>query len=177
MQVVRLVTTPGRPQILAPVESCLGYTACIAVQEAPGGVWIRIALVRFRTVGKKMLSLTGVDQVSVGEKLSERLARVSRVGFAKQGRCVARVRSILANKGLTLSKASRMSERLYGRSSPYFLPHNLYFDLKIATFGPSIYRFWHSAASQVTGLRTGCASSALTSKTLLQCDHTPIRGR
>jgi hypothetical protein len=32
-----------------------------------------------------MLSFTGVDQVSVGEKLSERLARVSRVGVANQG--------------------------------------------------------------------------------------------
>lgn len=30
---------------------------------------------------------------------------------------------------------------MYGRSSPYFLPHNLYFDLRGGTFSPSIYQF------------------------------------
>jgi hypothetical protein len=28
------------------------------------------------------------------------------------------------------------SEKLYGRSSPYFLAHNLYFDLRLGTSGP-----------------------------------------
>ena len=63
----------------------------------------------------------------------------------------ARVRSILASKGLTLSQASQMSGSLYGRSSPYFLPHNLYYDLRIATFGPSIYQIL--ALSRITGYR------------------------
>ena len=44
-----------------------------------------------------------------------------------------------------------MSGSLYGRSSPYFLPHNLYHDLRIATFGPSIYQIL--ALSRITGFR------------------------
>jgi hypothetical protein len=40
---------------------------------------------------------------------------------------------------------------LYGRSSPYFLPHNLYFDLRGGTFSPSIYQFL--ALSRITGYR------------------------
>jgi hypothetical protein len=63
----------------------------------------------------------------------------------------ARVRSILASKDLTLSQASQMSGSLYGRSSSYFLPHNLYYDLRIATFGPSIYQVL--ALSRITGYR------------------------
>ncbi len=53
---------------------------------------------------------------------------------------IERVRSILASKGLTLHQASRKSEILYGRSSPHFLPHNLYFDLRLGTSSPSIYQ-------------------------------------
>jgi transcriptional regulator with XRE-family HTH domain len=44
-----------------------------------------------------------------------------------------------------------MSGSLYGRSSPYFLPHNLYYDLRIATFGPSICQVL--ALSRITGYR------------------------
>jgi hypothetical protein len=40
---------------------------------------------------------------------------------------------------------------LYGRSSPYFLPHNLYFDLRGGTFSPSIYQFL--SLSRITGYR------------------------
>jgi hypothetical protein len=63
----------------------------------------------------------------------------------------ARVRSILASKGLTLSQASQLSGRLYGRSSSYFLPHNLYYDLRIATFAPSVYQIM--TLSRITGYR------------------------
>src|SRR5208337_3676355 len=40
---------------------------------------------------------------------------------------------------------------LYGRSSPYFVPHNLYYDLRGGTFSPSIYQF--VAFSRITGYR------------------------
>lgn len=62
-----------------------------------------------------------------------------------------RIHSILALKDLTLYQASQRSEKLYGRSSPYFLPHNLYYDLRGGTFSPSIYQF--AAFSRITGYR------------------------
>jgi hypothetical protein len=64
---------------------------------------------------------------------------------------IERVRSILASRSLTLHKASRQSETLYGRSSPYFLPHNLYFDLRRETFSPSIHQLF--ALSRISGYR------------------------
>jgi hypothetical protein len=65
------------------------------------------------------------------------------------GDLAARVQSILARKGLTLYQVSQRSETLYGRSSPYFIPHNLYYDLRGATFSPSMYQF--HALSRLTG--------------------------
>jgi hypothetical protein len=62
-----------------------------------------------------------------------------------------RIQSILALKDLTLYQVSQRSAKLYGRSSPYFLPHNLYFDLRGGTFSPSIYQF--QALSRITGYR------------------------
>jgi len=62
-----------------------------------------------------------------------------------------RIQSILALKDLTLYQVSLRSEKLYGRSSPYFVPHNLYFDLRGGTFTPSIHQFF--ALSRITGYR------------------------
>jgi hypothetical protein len=62
-----------------------------------------------------------------------------------------RIQSVLALKDLTLYQVSQRSEKLYDRSSPYFLPHNLYFDLRGGTFSPSIYQFF--ALSRITGYR------------------------
>jgi hypothetical protein len=62
-----------------------------------------------------------------------------------------RVRSILALKSLTLSRASQVSERVYGRSSPYFVPHNFYYDLREGNFSPSIHQL--VAFSRITGYR------------------------
>ena len=62
-----------------------------------------------------------------------------------------RVRSILELKGLSLSRTSQMSETLYGRSSPYFVPHNFYYDLRAGTFSPSIHQC--VALSRTTGYR------------------------
>ena len=62
-----------------------------------------------------------------------------------------RIQSILALKDLTLYQVSQRSEKLYGRSSPYFLPHNLYFDLRGGAFSLSVYQFL--ALSRITGYR------------------------
>jgi len=62
-----------------------------------------------------------------------------------------RVKFILARKGLTLSQASQRTEALYGRSSPYFVPHNFYYDLRGGNFSPSIHQF--VALSRITGYR------------------------
>jgi hypothetical protein len=40
---------------------------------------------------------------------------------------------------------------LYGRSSPYFVPHNFYYDLRAGSFSPSIHQF--VALSRITGYR------------------------
>ena len=62
-----------------------------------------------------------------------------------------RVRSILALRGLTLSQTGQRSEALYGRSSPYFVPHNFYYDLRAGSFSPSIHQ--SVALSRITGYR------------------------
>jgi hypothetical protein len=62
-----------------------------------------------------------------------------------------KIHSILSSKGLTLYKASQQSAALFGRSSPYFLPHNLYYDLRRAAFTPSIYQVF--ALSRISGYR------------------------
>ena len=61
------------------------------------------------------------------------------------------VQAILAGKGLTLYRASQQSVALYGRSSPYFLPHNLYYDLRSGSFRPSAHQIF--ALSRISGYR------------------------
>jgi hypothetical protein len=53
---------------------------------------------------------------------------------------VERVRAILDRKGLTLYQVSLRTQNLYGRSSPYFVPHNLYYELDVGTFSPSLHQ-------------------------------------
>ena len=62
---------------------------------------------------------------------------------------VDRIKAILLGKGLTLYQCSQMTKNMYGRSSPYFVPHNLYYDLGIGSFSPSLYQFF--ALSKVSG--------------------------
>jgi hypothetical protein len=62
-----------------------------------------------------------------------------------------RIQFILAHKDLTLYQVSQRSEKLYGRWTPYFLPHNLYFDLRSGTFSPNIYQVF--ALSRISGYR------------------------
>jgi hypothetical protein len=64
---------------------------------------------------------------------------------------VDRIKAILQSKRLTLYQCSQMTSNLYGRSSPYFVPHNLYYDLGIQTFSPSLHQLF--ALSKVSGYR------------------------
>jgi hypothetical protein len=64
---------------------------------------------------------------------------------------VEKIQAILREKGLTLYRVSQESVKLYGRSSPHFLPHNFYYDLRSGTFSPSIHQVWMLA--QISGYR------------------------
>lgn len=64
---------------------------------------------------------------------------------------VERVKAILGRKGLTLSRVSLQTANLYGRSSPYFLPHNLYYDLGLGRFSPSLHQLF--ALSKISDYR------------------------
>jgi hypothetical protein len=46
-----------------------------------------------------------------------------------------------------------MTEKLYGRQSAGFLPHNLYSDLRLGSSTPSIYQLF--ALSRISGYRLG----------------------
>ena len=64
----------------------------------------------------------------------------------------ARIRSILASRGLTLHQVSAESERLYGSESPSCIPHTLYHSLAESPFfGPSIAQI--CALSRISGYR------------------------
>jgi hypothetical protein len=62
---------------------------------------------------------------------------------------VDRVKAILQGKGLTLYQCSQQTRNLYGRPSPYFVPHNLYYALGIGNFSPSLHQLF--ALSTVSG--------------------------
>jgi len=64
---------------------------------------------------------------------------------------VERVRAILASKDLSLYQVSQRTRSVYGRSSPYFLPHNLYYDIGHGTFSPSLHQLF--ALSKISGCR------------------------
>jgi len=61
------------------------------------------------------------------------------------------VRSILDLKHLTLSQVSQRSKVLYGDSSPFVIPHNFYYDLRVGNVSPSIHQL--AAFSFITGFR------------------------
>ena len=62
-----------------------------------------------------------------------------------------KIKSVLATKGLTLYRVSQQSAALYGRSSPYFVPHNLYYDLRNEKFSPSAHQIF--SLSRISGYR------------------------
>lgn len=62
-----------------------------------------------------------------------------------------RVRQILSTRSLTLYKVSRHSGEVFGRSSPLYIPHNLFWDLAKPRFQPTISRVL--ALSHITNYR------------------------
>lgn len=62
-----------------------------------------------------------------------------------------RVRSILGTRNLTLYQVSQKLEAIYGHASPYCLPHNFYYDLRLGTFSPSLYQIF--ALSRISDYR------------------------
>jgi hypothetical protein len=62
-----------------------------------------------------------------------------------------RVRQILATRGLTLYQVSQRSAEIFGRSSPYYVPHNLYYSLDDPLLCPRIEQF--VAVSQISNYR------------------------
>ena len=62
-----------------------------------------------------------------------------------------RVKSVLASRNLTLHQASQASATFFGRESPYFLPHNLYYDLSHGHFSPSLFQL--ASFSRVSNYR------------------------
>ena len=50
------------------------------------------------------------------------------------------VREILTTRGLTLHHVSRRSAELFGRTSQFFIPHNLYSDLARTASTPTIFQ-------------------------------------
>jgi hypothetical protein len=75
----------------------------------------------------------------------------AREGSSTSAAVAEKVRSILASKRLTLYRASQRSVALYGLSSPFFLPHHLYYDLRAGSFRPSTYQIF--ALSRISGYR------------------------
>jgi hypothetical protein len=64
---------------------------------------------------------------------------------------VQRIKTILASQGLTLYQVSEKTRSLYGRSSPYFLPHNLYYEVGLGSFSPSLHQMF--ALSKISNCR------------------------
>jgi transcriptional regulator with XRE-family HTH domain len=62
---------------------------------------------------------------------------------------VERVKAILQSKGMILHQISQTSGEVFGKSSPYFLPHNLYYDLGLESFSPSLHQIF--ALSKLSG--------------------------
>lgn len=74
-----------------------------------------------------------------------------RNGVLSTAELAEKVQAILESKQLTLYRVSRRSAELYGRSSPYFVPHNLYYDLRAGIYLPSIHQI--TALSRISGYR------------------------
>jgi len=62
-----------------------------------------------------------------------------------------RVREILSARGLTLYRVSRRSAEIFGRSSKFYVSHNLYSDLSKPALKPTIYQIL--ALSHITRYR------------------------
>ena len=62
-----------------------------------------------------------------------------------------RVRQIVATRGLSLYSVSHQSAQVFGRSSRFYVPHNLYYDVRDPSFIPTIHQML--ALSHITNYR------------------------
>ena len=101
---------------------------------------------------KRACRIIGAGQKFSQERPSERdCAVASEGGFANKRRIPEKVQAILAQQRTHSLPGIPAIGRLYGRSSPYFLPHNLYYDLRAGSFRPSIHQIL--ALSRISGYR------------------------
>lgn len=61
------------------------------------------------------------------------------------------VRQILSTRGVTLYRVSRQSAEIFGRSSRFYVPHNLYYDVGSPSLIPTIHQML--ALSHITNYR------------------------
>jgi len=93
------------------------------------------------TADVRPLGQTGeVDSWSAALLLLEDVPSPSEQLRSSSTDAAEKIHAVLASKGLTLYQASQQSIALYGKSSRYFLPHNLYYDLRQETFTPSVFQ-------------------------------------
>lgn len=59
-----------------------------------------------------------------------------------------RIKAILETRDLTLYQVCQKAESSYGYASPYCLPHNLYYGIKLGTLSPTLYQLF--ALSRIT---------------------------
>jgi hypothetical protein len=78
------------------------------------------------------------------------LAICPRMGLPANRRA-ERVRQVLSSRGLSFYRASQLSIEMFGRSSAFYLPRNLYHHLAASTVAPNIYRLF--ALSRITSYR------------------------
>jgi len=62
-----------------------------------------------------------------------------------------RIKAILGTRDLTLYQVCQKAESGYGYASPYCLPHNLYYRIKLGSFSPTLYQLF--ALSRITGYK------------------------
>ncbi len=61
------------------------------------------------------------------------------------------VRRILGTRGLTLYRVSQQSAQIFGRSSRFYVPHNLYYDVAASSVIPTLHQIL--ALSHITNYR------------------------
>jgi len=69
--------------------------------------------------------------------------------YAKPSAQADYLKAVLERRHLTLHSLSQKSASAYGRSSPYYIPHHLYNDLRRGFFSPSLYQL--CALSRLSG--------------------------
>jgi hypothetical protein len=95
--------------------------------------------------------MTGAAQNLSRERPSERCAGAIPDQTRIEPRVTERVKAILDSRNLTLHHVSQRSAVIFGRPSRYYLPHNLYYDLRGGIFSPSVFQLF--ALSQISNYR------------------------